>query len=206
MATRIRTIGLDRLLRRLGDTERRIERPERLLKVFGVAALREIDRNFQRGGRPAWKRLSPNTIAGRRQGRGRGTAKPLQSTGQLRQSWDIGRQTVNSVEILSRSPIAIYHEDGTRGPYPIRPRRAKVLAFPTGPTSFAGLTTTRRPRPGFVQRGTRRRRVPARQVAFARQVTHPGLARRRMTPTEQQLAPVLRREGIAFVRATLGTP
>ena len=122
------------------------------LKRCGMVMLRSFSDNFKRGGRPKrWKRLTPNTIAGRR----KQSKKVLQDTGKLRMSTlskvapgNIHRQGENSLVMGSNLKIAQYHQWGTK-PYTIVPKNRKVLRFmtATGP-------------------------------AFARKVNHPGLPAR----------------------------
>ncbi len=72
---------------RLQEFERLMGSPEPLLKQLGGVMLREIDQNFAKGGYPKWAPLTPWTLAGRRQGNGKGGALPLQDTGALRRSF-----------------------------------------------------------------------------------------------------------------------
>lgn len=129
------------------------------LRAIGFRLMGWVDQQFRTdgnapGSRTPWKPLSPNTVAGRR----RGSNRPLQDTGRLKQSWGpaagnphvIGDHTVQVSSNLKYTP---YHEFGT-GPYVIRPRRpGGVLAFMTA--------------------GGKR---------FARFVNHPGLPARPMSP------------------------
>lgn len=97
-----------------------------LLEAIGQKILAWSDRQFQtegaQGGHP-WKRLSPNTIAGRRGG----SSRILQDTGSLKNSIS-ARVASNSVQIGTPSKIAAFHQFGTR-PYLIRPKNRSVLRF-----------------------------------------------------------------------------
>ena len=184
-------------------------RPTPLLKRWGVLVQQEIDRNFQSGGRPPWVPLRPSTIAARR----KGSDKPLRDTGALQRSFDqeLGPRDVT---VFSRSPVAVFHEFGTRGPYPIRAKHAKALAIPTGNKSLAGLGRSPRLkaggfvfRPGPGQKAGKRfaGRVgktvqPFAGLIFRREVMHPGLPARPMLPTPALLVPRLIAAGEALVR------
>lgn len=110
-----------------------------ILKAIGLRHLSYTMAQFRTQGKDTggWKPLRPNTIAGRRKGRGpaRDGAKILQNTGALRQSF-VSRVLAGLVWVGTRNQIAEYHQHGTR-PYTIRPTRAKRLRFMT----TAGLRT-----------------------------------------------------------------
>lgn len=96
------------------------------LTLVGQSLLNWIDRNFRREGlEQRWPPLSMNTIASRR----KGSSKPLQDTGRLRQSFT-SKVTGNRVEAGTQNQIAEFHHKGT-SPYIIRPNKASVLAFRT---------------------------------------------------------------------------
>lgn len=110
---------------------------EQLNPFFNKASmimLRSFAQNFQEQGRPKhWKRLSPNTIAGRR----KQSARILQDTGRLRMSTiakgapgNIHKQGKDYLKMGSRLKIAPFHQYGTR-PYDILPVNAKALRFMT---------------------------------------------------------------------------
>lgn len=114
-----------------------VERGEDLrpyLKRAGLLMMRSFDQNFRSQGRPQrWRKLAPNTIAGRR----KGSSRILQDSGRLRMSTmsktapgNIYRMTPNSLRMGSRMTIAAYHQYGTK-PYDIVPRNKKVLRFMT---------------------------------------------------------------------------
>jgi hypothetical protein len=77
-------------------------------------------------------------------------------TGNLGRTIRIGRVTDREAETLATASYALYVHEGTK-PHDIRPRKAKVLAFPA-----AGSGTLS----GRVKKGGR--------VIFAKRVRHPG--------------------------------
>lgn len=166
-----------------------MSKPEPLLKAWGLRTMKEIDDIFRAHGIPAWKPLAPSTQAAH-PGRA-----PLAG---IKNSMDLQVQGKRAV-IFSRHPAAGFMEFGTKGPYEIRPRVAKALAFPFFP---GGPTPTARKRGvGGVARG-RSRGNPRQKAAYAlgggkqplsffAHVTHPGLPVRRIFPTPDQLGPKL---------------
>lgn len=131
-----------------------------ILEAIGFKVVRWIDQNFKQQGTEArWKPLSPNTIAGRRKGGGSGSAQILQDTGRLKQSFTVPRVTGRKAIIGGGTNVryASFHEEGTK-PYIILPKAKKALSFMT----VGG------------------------KVVF-KKVRHPGLAQRRMTPTDKTL-------------------
>jgi len=86
-------IGLDMLQKKMVKRRRNLEQRRGLNKRVIVMIDRWIQKNFQSEGQLAhpgkgWKRLSPQTIIQRRQGRNVGLGvKILQDTGQLRSRW-----------------------------------------------------------------------------------------------------------------------
>ena len=129
-----------------------VAKTEVLHKRLGVAGRVWVIRNFQDGGRPRWKPLRPNTVAARR----KGSSKPLQDTGLLRQSYAWEADASKAV-VGSPRKTALWHNEGT-SPYTIRPKTlGGRLAFMT-----------------------------AGGMVFAKQVNHPGLPARRMLPTRKQ--------------------
>ena len=114
-------------------------KPSRLLSAVGDRHLKWINDNFKREGiETKWKRLSANTIAGRR----KGSSKVLQDTGALRQSF-VKKVKTDRVEVGTESKVAKWHHEGTR-PFTIRPRKARVLRFPV-PGGFAFSKEVRHP-------------------------------------------------------------
>lgn len=157
----------------------RVEKFLRSRKGLEIAAehiLNRVGVGFRRGMDPAskkpWKRLRPNTIAGRR----KGTSKPLNNTGLLRASFTRGgRNNIYrfrgsaALVIGSSRQEAVFHNFGTRGPYKIRPNRKKSLRF-----VVAGKTGAKRRGGGF--------------WAFAKEITHPGLPARPMLKVSRGMA------------------
>ena len=213
MATEFRFPSFDDLTSRIRQAEELFGSPTPLLKAFGITVLAEVARIFREGGRPAWKPLQPRTLAGKRQGKRKGasTALPLQG---LRSTFDFA-VTGRDVKVFSTSPVAAFHEFGTKGPYVIAAKHAKALALPAlgdqltgkgaGHFTLAGLGRSKptgrgsfvfRPTPGK-QVPTRFRGregkpvVPFRGIDFRKSVVHPGLPERRMFPTEEQVTPKL---------------
>jgi phage gpG-like protein len=130
-------------------------RPEAFLLAIGLRLMAWVDQNFRAEGlEQRWRPLSPNTVAQRR----RGSSKTLQDTGRLRMSFTraAGNPKIlgDTVRVTSNVAYAPFHEFGT-GPYTIRPKKpGGRLAFRT-----------------------------ASGMVFAKQVNHPGVPKRQMTPT-----------------------
>lgn len=80
--------GIDRAFKRISRISQNISRDaEKPLKASGVYMLGSIERNFKASGRPAkWKALSEKTLARRKKGKGRGGAKILIDTAQMKNS------------------------------------------------------------------------------------------------------------------------
>jgi phage gpG-like protein len=167
ISTRIDVRGNAELQSTLRQLEQAVADPKPLHKLWGIASLRWVDQNFRREGSPAWKPLTANTKAGRRQGRGLGGAKILQDSGDLKNSFNYD-YTGKEAVIGSPKEYADYHEEGRSGPWTIRAKRKKALFFQTagGPV-------------------------------FRRKVTHPGIPQRKMLPTEDQLFSEVKLDEIA---------
>lgn len=192
--------------------------PEPLLKAFGTATLAYIGQTFREGGRPTWKALQPSTLAQRRAGKGSGSVQVLRDTGALASSFDMTVSRTRVV-VFSNSKVGVWQHEGTRGPYPIRPKVAKALAWAgvaldsgggvIGQRSVAGFGRGRATGRGSFT-GTPRRGgktvIPVKAgagIIFRKGVMHPGLPPRRILPTAEQLGPVLARTGEAVVRRLL---
>lgn len=161
MAVTIRTDsrGLDRKLQRLF----KVLAPEAMLRLVSAGQLNWVNKNFRdEGTERRWKPLAPGTVHARR----RGSSKPLQDTGRMRQSFSQKvRRTVAVVGTNSR--LAGIHHGGTR-PKPRTPKIAKALTIPnpSGPVRFTkGKLSGKR---GF----------------FARSVNHPGIPARPLLPSK----------------------
>lgn len=160
-----------------------------LHRRFGIQAMKWIDENFRSEGGNledgAWKELSENTIAGRI----KRSNKILQNSGLLRTTFNFA-ETSTEVRVGSPSKVALWHEGGTAGPYPIVPRNAKALAFPMA----AGNRRLTKVGRAFAQRSARMgsgKFKVGQNVAFATKVMHPGLVARRMLPRENEILPRL---------------
>lgn len=99
---------------------RRAERLSRL-RTANLAAIIQVDKwvqkNFKQegslsGGGSPWKPLAPSTLAGRRKGRGVGSAKILQDKGQLKTRWK-HTATARTAVLQSGVPYGDYHDRGT---------------------------------------------------------------------------------------------
>lgn len=217
MEIRLATPGnLDRVTAALQSVTQQLGSPRGLLKAFGITVRREIDLIFREGGRPQWKPLAPWTLAGKRQGKRKGSFAilPLQS---LRTQF-VTRVEDRAVTVTQTNPVALFQHFGTRGPYPIRPKNAKALALPNpeggGAFSLAGLGRSRR-RPtggGFTFKAAAGQRVPGRfagrqgkavqprkSIVFFAGVMHPGLVPRPIFPTDAQIIPRLEAAAEAFL-------
>lgn len=127
-----------------------------LHKRMALKGQQWVAQTFQKQGRPKWKALSPNTVAGRRLFGG--GAKILQDKGLLRASF-LGKGTRQSAIVGSSRRVSKIHEDGVKPFGPILPKKqGGVLAFPV-----AG---------GFVFARSIKR--------------HPGIVARPMLPTKKQ--------------------
>lgn len=189
-----------------------LQQPAGLLKAWGLRTLREVDEIFRAQGKPPWAPLRPSTISAKRQGRGTGGPQALAG---LRRSWDARQTGPRSVTVFNTNPIAGFHEDGTKGPYEIRPKHAKALALPflpgrdagkgtagtgkAGRFSLSGLGRSRATGRGSFKGPSGGTKVPYSNVSFRRKVIHPGLPKRPMLPTPAQLIPILQREAAAFI-------
>jgi hypothetical protein len=153
------------LVKEVAKVQAIFKTPRPLLKLWGSVILREVHDNFRKGGNPTWVPLAPGTIAGRRQGPGtisKGKRKkgsrgvqPLRDTGAMERGWSVSNTQLEDkkINIYNPDPKAVFHEFGTKGPYPITPKNAKVLALPAiqqdaqgnikGQFSLAGLAKSR---------------------------------------------------------------
>ena len=123
-----------------------VQKKRQLNQRFGILALQWIDRQFStsgaHGGAP-WKKLSVNTIAGRR----KGSSKPLLDTRNLQRSFT-ARTNSQQVRVGTNVEYAPPHEFGTK-PFTITAKPGKILAFPVkGGTAFAKKVN----HPGIPQR------------------------------------------------------
>lgn len=133
--------------------------PSSLLKLIGIRFTSFLTDRFENNGEsdefslPGWVPLKPSTIAMRRNG----SSRPLQDTGQLKQSY-LGQPATDNqtyVEVGSNKEYASYHEEGT-APYEIHVKSARMLA---AKLSAGGW------------------------VIFGKRVRHPGLPARPVLPS-----------------------
>lgn len=97
-------------------------------EAIGMKMLAMVGANFEQSGIWAkWAPLKASTLYGRR-GKG-GGGKALMDTGRLRASFR-SQATTQSVRVGSPLTIAKYHDEGRKGPWVIKPKTAKALAFP----------------------------------------------------------------------------
>lgn len=99
------------------------------LSAAGSRIVRWITKNFEDEGTEAkWKKLSPNTIAGRT----RGSSKVLNDRGRLKGSFSAEQisDSATSIKVGTNVEYAPFHHYGTQ-PYTIKPVRKRALAFIT---------------------------------------------------------------------------
>lgn len=215
MSVAVVTPDLKPIAESIGRAEKLLGSPTPLLKAFGVATIGWIGLTFREGGRPKWKPLTPWTMAGRREGKGGGSAQVLQNNGALRNSFDF-RVTDRAAVVYSDNFVAPFHQYGTKGPYKITAKNGKALALPmmagradgsgriAGQKSLAGLgrskakgnggyyvTQAGRSAPARVKAREGKSIAPYKNVTFRQSVTHPGLVPRPMLPTDAQILPIL---------------
>jgi len=177
------------MLRRLAAAAGRGGGSTALHARYAVIASQWIDRNFQSQGAMAggWPALKPNTLANRRMGSGR----ILQNNRFLQASflpkWNENEAVVGSAVFYSK-----FHEEGVPHTWEITPKRAKFLRFKVA-TRFGVRTVT--------LKSGRKMTLPFAegQEVFAKKVTHPGLPRRRLLPTEPDLLPQLLKTTLSYL-------
>lgn len=157
-----------------------------LHRRYGIQAMKWIDENFKTEGGlledGKWEELSDNTVAARR----KGSRLILQDTGTLRPSFGY-QATSTEVRIGSPSKLALFHNEGTRGPYEIAPKNKLALAFVV---AEGGRKVTRKLAQQSARFGTGHLRVNQGAIVV-KSVIHPGLSPRRMLPNENELLPRL---------------
>ena len=159
----------------------------KLHKRYGIQTVKWIHENFERQGAlledGPWQELSPNTIAGRR----KGSSSILRDTRALESSFDNFAATSTEVRVGSAEQKALWHNEGTKGPYEIKPRFKKALAFAV---AQGGTKITRKIAKRSAQFGSGHLRVGLNGIVV-KSVMHPGLVKRRMLPNENELLPRL---------------
>ena len=198
------------MLVRLGQAASRGKGSTALHARFAILASRWIDRNFQSEGAMTgtpWPKLKPMTIAGRR----KMSSRVLQDTGLLRASF-LPQWDDQAARVGTASEISKYHEYGTKGPYEIKPKRAKALAWkvagplmgatPSGLSFFRSATVGKKFGKGFSSLITGTTYRKGENIVFAQSVTHPGLPVRRMLPRmgEPTLMPELLRASLNYIK------
>ena len=164
-----------------------------LHRRYGIQAMKWIHENFKREGGlledDPWQELSPNTIAARR----KGSSQILQNTREkLLPSFNFDH-TSTEVRVGSPEKLALWHNEGTgiEGPrhhsYFIYPRFKKALAFVV---AQGGTKITRKVAKRSASFGSGHLKVNKNGIVVAA-VTHPGVAKRRMLPNENELLPRL---------------
>ena len=218
------TKGSRQALRRLETLRRSAEPGEyeglgatTLFSRVGIAVIRWVDQNFQTGGGKVggWKPLSELTIFGRRGG----SSLPLSNTGKLKQAVAFKAEPteVRVGWAGELAKIARWQSEGTAGPYEIKPRFKKALAFPAPPlfalsagVGFYAKRVTIGKKGAATPRATGIPRVgittpvairaagfkvpkgkgPIQAFAVVRGVMHPGLTPRRLLPTAEEAAAI----------------
>ena len=108
--------GLEQVLRRVGQLATDTRPGERPLKAAGAYMLGSIEKNFRAQGRPVkWTPLSPQTLARRRKGRGKGKGQILIDTARLKNSMSSRLVSVPGVEIGTNVQYALRQHFGYPG-------------------------------------------------------------------------------------------
>jgi phage gpG-like protein len=168
--------GLAELRARFAKLRTAISTKRELHRRYGLQALNWIDDNFRQEGKLSgapWAKLSLNTIAAKR------SSAILQDKGQLRQSFTAVPST-QDVRVGTDKFYAPFHEEGGKKWYIIRPRRAKALAF----SVQRGTAGASRVSASFSSTTTRKTYRKGQTLAFAMEVRHPPLIKRKMLPTQ----------------------
>lgn len=158
-----------------------------LHRRYGIATVKWINENFESQGGlledGPWQELSPNTVAARR----KNSSSILRNTRKLERSFGNFDATSTEVRIGSPEKTALWHNEGTDGPYEIAPRFKKALAFAV---AQGGTKITRKVASKSARFGTGHLRVNQNGIVV-KSVMHPGLVKRRMLPNENELLPRL---------------
>lgn len=164
---------------------------------WGIQTLNWVTRNFAAEGAMTgapWRKLSPNTIAGRR----KGSSRVLQDTGGLKNSFTLNA-TSTEVAVGTEKQIALYHEEGTgtygkRGSaYPIVPKN------PGGVLAFRMAEGGSRVKASFSSIATQRTYKKGQMITFAKSVMHPGVPIRRMLPKRGEILPTILKTTINYL-------
>lgn len=129
----VQVFGAKEVSRKLRKIERNVKNKAGLHGLWATSTFKWTIKNFEsegvKGGE-AWKPLLPATLAARRRGRGRGSAKILQDFGQLRQSFHPVSNSRLS-KVASNKIYAATHQFGRKKanipPRPILPVRFSLI-------------------------------------------------------------------------------
>ena len=157
---------------------------------WGIRTLNWVTRNFAAEGAltgAPWAKLSQNTIAGRR----KGSSRVLQNTAELKNSFTLNA-TSTEVSVGTEKEYALFHEFGTKGPYPITPKK------PGGFLAFAHTLGTPL-RKGTYLPSAERTFAKGTPFAFSKGVEHPGLPARRMLPKREEILPDILRTTVNYL-------
>lgn len=157
---------------------------EKLLRLVSTRQLAWVNENFRKGGAEnKWEPLAPRTVYVRR----KGSSKPLQDTGRLKQSFVQNvRRTVAVVGTTNQ--VAGFHHAGTN-PYFISPQSRKFLTIPDrgGPATFEG---------------TKNERLDGKKGYFSKGVRHPGLPARPLLPSKALGERMAQKTIVTYLRKT----
>jgi len=201
MSIEIRVTGLQGAEKYLKQVLASVKDRTQMMRQIGTAVDKWIDTNFAAEGvEQPWFRLAPSTVFARTQGRGLGGAKILQDKGLLRASHSFVATADKVVVGFPEGSTAAFHHFGTN-PYVIRPRSAKVLAFPFPMwmnlgQRVGGANVVVRRRTGTSRRGVvsakratqlgykiPKGRGDTQAMLITREVHHPGLVARPLLPS-----------------------
>lgn len=156
---------------------------------WGIQTLNWVTRNFAAEGAMTgtpWRKLSPNTIAGRR----KGSSRVLQNTAELKNSFTLNA-TLTEVAVGTEKEYALYHEEGTK-PYEILPKK------PGGFLAFAHAGGTPLKKSTYLP-SAERTFSKGTPFVFSKGVKHPGLPIRRMLPKRDEILPTILKTTINYL-------
>ena len=202
--------GDEKLARHLRGIQWKMGKLKPVYKAWALETLKWIQENYKSEGRKLkgrkWRRLRPLTIQSRRQK----SHKPLLDTGHLLKQWNYQIKRWGVI-IGNPSMIAKYHEEGTRGPYPIQPTGRPGLYRREARALWFGVTPAQRRR-GQQLGGRMEWRVKSKPYKkwrkapgiFRKKVMHPGLPKRRQLPNKNEIMPELARVTEAWLKKVVG--
>lgn len=115
------TIGRDDITPELARIAREVRHPAKILRALGTSFATAAQDAFDDAA------MRPSPWAPTKTGR-----KPLVNKGLLRRSIRVTHFGDDSVTVGTDRVYAAFHQLGTRGPYEIRPKNKKALAWPGG--------------------------------------------------------------------------